>query len=117
MVKNEDKINNINIFNNEELKRMIDDYNDDKNNSFINIDNLIEPFDNINNTDIKNKTSNFINNYNDNENEEDNYIRNMIIIILIKKDNYNSGNNNKNYISNEDNNLNNKGNKNQNYNN
>ena len=123
--KNEDKMNNINIFNNEELKRMIDDYNDDKNNSFNNIDNLIERFDNINNTDSKNKSIDNINN--DNENEEDNYIRNNNDNnINNKKDNYNSGNNNnlfdnnKNYISNEDNNINNlinKGNKNQNYNN
>ena len=48
-------VNNIKVIYNEELKKMIDDYNDEKNKSINNIDNLIDCFDNINNKEIFNK--------------------------------------------------------------
>ena len=140
---NEDRINNINILNNKDLKRMIDDYNEEDNN---NIDNLIDCFDKINSSPNYKKNKNNINNYNNlnNENEEDNYIRrnqnddgnekNNKNKISNFNDNYNSRKdpfindqnnlsdnsfeNKINSIANDDNmmnNLNNKGNKNQNY--
>ena len=103
--------NNINIIDNGDLKRMIDDYNDQKNNSFNNIDNLIDCFDNINKPDSinKNKKTNNI----DKEKEDNNYIRNVININ--ENNNDNSGKNNNlsesydyNNISDEDNNNQNK---------
>ena len=73
-----DKNRVINILNNKDLKRMIDDYNDQKNNSFNNIDNLIDCFDKINSPDSKNNNIRF--NNTDNENENTNYRQNFINI-------------------------------------
>ena len=78
---NHNRINsfdNNEILHNQELKKMIDDYNDEKINSSNNIDNLIDHFENINNSDVKNNKNNRNKNnenFNNNDNE-DNYIRN-----------------------------------------
>ena len=81
--------NNIHIFNNPELKKVIDNYNDEQNNSFNNIDNLLDHFDNINTPDSKNKNNIKSNNKN---NEKDN----------VKKYNNDNDMNKKKQISNFD---------------
>ena len=86
--------NNINIIQNNEFKRMIDDYNDKRNNTDDNIDNLIDYIDTMNSQGSKKK--NTISNFMNNENKESkfDYSNNKV-------DNYNSNNNLQNkYISN-----------------
>ena len=66
----DNKINNLNIFDNKELKRMIDNYNEEKDNSLNNIDNLIDCFDRANTPEPKNNKINNDNIINDNDNEK-----------------------------------------------
>ena len=72
--KNKKTMNNLNVIDNKDLKRMIDDYNDDKNNSLNNIDNIIDYFDNINTPDSMKKKIKYdnINNNNDEDNNNNN---------------------------------------------
>ena len=71
--KNKKNMNNLNVIDNKDLKRMIDDYNDDKNKSLNNIDNIIDYFDNINTPDSMKKKIKYDNiNNNDDEDNNDN---------------------------------------------
>ena len=95
--------NNINIFHNPELKKMIEDYNDEQNNSYNNIDNLIDCFDNINSPETKNKKNNNIKNYN---NEDENTKKSQISDFnKNKNDNYNTGKDSSHFINEQNNNL------------
>ena len=88
-----DSQNNINTIQNDEFKRMMDDYNDKRNNTEDNIDNIIDYIDTMNSQVSKKKnTINFMNsenkeskfdysnkkidNYKSNENEKNNYTAN-----------------------------------------
>ena len=76
--RNNSSFDKKNILNNKDLKRMIDDYNDEKDNSFNNIDNLIDYFDKSNTPESKkNKAQYNKNNENINERENDNIKRNL----------------------------------------
>ena len=106
MDTNHNRINsfdNNEILHNQELKKMIDDYNDEKNNLSNNLDNLIDRFENINNTDMNNKNNtdkfNDYDNFNNNE-DEDNYIRNQN-----NDSQFNDKNNNNFNKNNDDNNY------------
>ena len=85
--------NNINTIKNNEFKKIIDDYNDKRNNTDNNIDNIIDYIDTMNSQDPQNtKTNNLLNNENKITNFD--YSNNKI-------DNYNSINKEQNnYISN-----------------
>ena len=76
--RNNSSFDKKNILNNKDLKRMIDDYNDEKDNSFNNIDNLIDYFDKSNTPESKkNKAQYNKNNENINERENDHIKRNL----------------------------------------
>ena len=85
--------NNMNTIQNNEFKRMIDDYNDKRNNTEDNIDNIIDYIDTMNSQGSKKKnTITFLNN--ENKESKFDYSNNKI-------DNYNSKNNEQNkYMSN-----------------
>ena len=93
MYKGKNSDNNLNTIQNKDLKRMFDDYNDKRNTTEDNIDNIIDYIDTMNSqvsnnkkpinlSNQENKKSNFeymnnkIDNYNSNNNEKNNFISN-----------------------------------------
>ena len=70
--RNNNSFDKKNTLNNKDLKRMIDDYNDEKDNSFNNIDNLIDCFDKSNTPESKKNKAKYNNKNNENINEREN---------------------------------------------
>ena len=115
--KNKKSMNNLNVIDNKDLKRMIDDYNDDKNKSLNNIDNIIDYFDNINTPDSMKKKIKYdnINNNDEDDNEEKKIndfddgnnrptFTNLDDIKNKNDNNYNSGKDSSPYINDQNNN-------------